>query len=63
MVEGEGMIEKCNFKTNVTDGTKGCRLTYENQFGNSRCVGEENCVLYQGYKNSALILKLLGDGK
>ena len=42
------MIEKCNFKSKIHHRAKpGCNLTPKDIV----CPGEENCVLYQIYKN------------
>lgn len=46
------MIELCNFKTNVLDGTKGCRISLRNHYEHFTCCGEEDCIIYQIYKNS-----------
>ena len=44
----EKMIEKCNFKSKIRHrDSPGCRLTPPDVV----CPGEENCILYQIYKN------------
>ena len=44
------MIEECNFKSKIKHGEKyGCDLTPTL----SVCPGEENCILYQMYKNTS----------
>jgi hypothetical protein len=42
------MIKECNFKSKIIHGKQpGCRLTpYD-----ITCPGEDNCILYQIYKN------------
>jgi hypothetical protein len=42
------MIESCNFKSRIRHGdSPGCRITPPEVV----CPGEENCILYQTYKN------------
>ena len=42
------MIEECNFKSKIRHrDSPGCNLTPEDIV----CPGEENCILYQTYKN------------
>jgi len=42
------MIEERNFKSTIQHRTKpGCNLTPKDVV----CPGEENCILYQTYKN------------
>ena len=42
------MIEECNFKSKIRHRNfSGCRLTPPDVV----CPGEENCILYQIYKN------------
>jgi len=44
------MIEKCNFKSKIRHPeAPGCNLTPNDVV----CPGEENCILYQIYKNVA----------
>ena len=46
--EGENMIEECNFKSKIRPPeAAGCNLTPNSIV----CSGEENCILYQIYKN------------
>ena len=43
------MIKECNFKSKIIHRDKfGCNLT-PNEIV---CPGEENCIIYQSYKNS-----------
>ena len=45
------MIEVCNFKSKIKHlDSLGCRLTPPDVV----CPGEENCILYQIYKNLEL---------
>lgn len=46
------MINHCNFKTDVSDGTKGCMLSLRNHYEHFTCHGEENCIIYQIYRNT-----------
>jgi hypothetical protein len=42
------MIEYCNFKSKIRHpGAPGCNLTPNDDV----CPGEENCILFQIYKN------------
>ena len=43
------MIKECNFKSRIMHrDSLGCRLTPPDVV----CLGEENCILYQIYKNT-----------
>ena len=45
------MLKECNFKSDVKHHeTFGCNLTSNNIV----CSGEENCILYQIYKNTEI---------
>jgi len=47
------MIEKCNFKSDVS-GLKPYRnYEWECDFTHNRCPDEENCILFQLYKSNA----------
>jgi len=61
------MIEQCNFKTTNQKGAREllvivagkiipmCRISWIGRSSfNAECVLEDNCVLYQAYKNSAI---------
>ena len=46
------MIETCNFKSKIKHREYlGCNLTPNDIV----CPGEENCILYQAYKNSEML--------
>ena len=46
------MIEECNFKSKIRHrDSSGCNLTPNDIV----CPGEENCILYQIYKNMGRI--------
>ncbi len=67
------MIEKCNFKSvhevpiciisQLAINWGDFRIVHtELKILNAKCLGEENCILYQIYKNSVLIRRELIDG-
>jgi hypothetical protein len=45
------MIKECNFKSKIRHGdSPGCHLTPPTVV----CPGEENCILYQIYRNTEI---------